>query len=361
LHLSVQKAKTQRAYGFVHYAPNVSGILSALKCAEDLKDNTIDNVHYKCEVSHKLVKQLIHQQDSEVVKLIHKYYPGGIQELKEKAQIHDQLSQALSIQTSFPEPESSASGTISTKTAAVPLPQVNYNAPPPLVSPLAYCAAPFPPPSPPFHSMMDPSAMYYDQQYSAAAAAATWAWGGGHTTGNYYPQSHSFVPPSNEVITGTETVTYNPIIGMMKSASSMEANRRHHSSDNSQVDSDVNSTSTSTQMFSVRDSSSTASTQHYSPPQVIPWPSTSASPGTDVTFSPTSPAATYYTSFPSPLAFPYMMSYLPYPSPMVFPPAPHAQGFQEGGGYGSYGGYSQYSPPSLKTPSVKNNNHFKAK
>lgn len=59
-------------------------MLSSLKCTEEMKDITIEDVHYKCEISHKLVRQLLNQQDPEVVKMVEKYFPLGISEAKRK-------------------------------------------------------------------------------------------------------------------------------------------------------------------------------------------------------------------------------------------------------------------------------------
>jgi hypothetical protein len=81
-----KEAKTQKGYAFVHYSPNVPGILSSLTCTQELHDTVIDDIHIKCDISYKLIKQLMSQHDLEVIALIHKYFPGGIDELKEKAE-----------------------------------------------------------------------------------------------------------------------------------------------------------------------------------------------------------------------------------------------------------------------------------
>jgi RNA recognition motif-containing protein len=53
-----QKAQVQRGYGFVHFPASEEGVNAALKCVDALKDKIVDNIHYKCDVSHKLLRQL---------------------------------------------------------------------------------------------------------------------------------------------------------------------------------------------------------------------------------------------------------------------------------------------------------------
>lgn len=42
----------------MHFPSSEDGITAALKCSDELKDKTIDNIHFKCDISHKLLKQL---------------------------------------------------------------------------------------------------------------------------------------------------------------------------------------------------------------------------------------------------------------------------------------------------------------
>eukprot|EP01039_Chlorochromonas_danica_P000339 gene339-363_t len=44
----------QRGYAFIHYDATPSGVQSALSCVHSMNDVVIDNIHFKCSVSHKL-------------------------------------------------------------------------------------------------------------------------------------------------------------------------------------------------------------------------------------------------------------------------------------------------------------------
>ncbi len=75
-------SSTQRGYGFVHYSPTLPGILSALKCVNELRDSTSEGIHFKCDLSHKLMKQLSQRQDKEEIKIIHQYFPEGFGQMQ---------------------------------------------------------------------------------------------------------------------------------------------------------------------------------------------------------------------------------------------------------------------------------------
>eukprot|EP01033_Poteriospumella_lacustris_P006162 gene6162-4423_t len=52
----------QCGYGFVHFSSDKEGITSALAAVAGLNDATLDNVCYKCSISHNLEKQLLEMQ-----------------------------------------------------------------------------------------------------------------------------------------------------------------------------------------------------------------------------------------------------------------------------------------------------------
>lgn len=58
----VQSINRQCGYGFVHFASSPAGIQSALSAVSGLNDATIEEVCYKCSISHNLEKQLLVMQ-----------------------------------------------------------------------------------------------------------------------------------------------------------------------------------------------------------------------------------------------------------------------------------------------------------
>lgn len=74
-----EKAKVQRGYGFVHFPASQEGVNAALKCAEELKDKAIDGIHYKCDISHKLLRQLNINHPSQSERTSHKHHINSYQ------------------------------------------------------------------------------------------------------------------------------------------------------------------------------------------------------------------------------------------------------------------------------------------
>lgn len=119
---------TQRGYGFVHFPPTKDGITAAIKCTEEMRDCFIDGVQFRCELSHKLLKQLYNTRDTTVRRLLparvnleienwHKSTKSGKQKQRKileskcltKAKYdgsnpHDQRPQKLTSKSSFVSP-----------------------------------------------------------------------------------------------------------------------------------------------------------------------------------------------------------------------------------------------------------------
>lgn len=130
-----QKAQVQRGYGFVHFPASEEGVNAALKCAEALKDQIVDNIHYKCDISHKLLRQLCTHNPSHMENIGHSHgryhnhnhhnnnyqqqqhhaYKGAKSQAREYPQYHSQSSElseltAPSIDLSSMSLESMGSG-----------------------------------------------------------------------------------------------------------------------------------------------------------------------------------------------------------------------------------------------------------
>lgn len=54
----LQDLNRQSGYGFVHFAITPSGVESAICAASELNDMTVDNINYKCSISHNLNRRL---------------------------------------------------------------------------------------------------------------------------------------------------------------------------------------------------------------------------------------------------------------------------------------------------------------
>jgi hypothetical protein len=60
----------QKGYAFIHFSFNAKGIISSLQCCDELKDTIVDGVKYRCDLSHKLMKDLSESDDPYVLKII---------------------------------------------------------------------------------------------------------------------------------------------------------------------------------------------------------------------------------------------------------------------------------------------------
>lgn len=58
-----QKANTLTGYGFIHYPLSSNGITAAKMAAWKMKENTVDNIIFRCSISHGL-QQLIQQEST---------------------------------------------------------------------------------------------------------------------------------------------------------------------------------------------------------------------------------------------------------------------------------------------------------
>jgi hypothetical protein len=56
-----QKAKAITGYGFIHYAMTVDGLNAAKYASWSMRENTVDNIIYRCTVSHGLQQIMNHE------------------------------------------------------------------------------------------------------------------------------------------------------------------------------------------------------------------------------------------------------------------------------------------------------------
>lgn len=235
-------------------------------------------MHYKCEISHKLLNQLVHRHDPEVLQLIHKYYPGGTQELKEKAIQQEGVSKGLTIQTTFPPKDSvNHKNRNCGQRCTIPHPVFPFS--------------PFQP-----TSLYPLETVYYEQ-----------------TGFGFTANGNSTTISSAEVVPGAESTSFNSFSGWMTSTNVIEANTK--------AESDSGDSST-TNVFSFQELA-----QGINPPLHLPvlppWSPQSTEP------SPSSPP--FYAALPSPMGWPYMISMLPYTSnspPLLYSPFPIGRSFR---------------------------------
>lgn len=60
----------QKGYAFIHFPATAKGVGSCLQCCNELKDTIVDGVKYRCDISHKLMKELNDTGDPEVLKIL---------------------------------------------------------------------------------------------------------------------------------------------------------------------------------------------------------------------------------------------------------------------------------------------------
>lgn len=63
----------QRGYGFIHFPSTDEGIEAALGCTEELRNTLIGEARYKCDVSHKLMKELYDRKHPSISALMQRY------------------------------------------------------------------------------------------------------------------------------------------------------------------------------------------------------------------------------------------------------------------------------------------------
>ena len=68
-----QELHSQKGYGFVHFAYSPEGVAAAVKCCDELHDSTVDQVQYKCSISHRL-RQCMNGGVSEEPQHAHHYH-----------------------------------------------------------------------------------------------------------------------------------------------------------------------------------------------------------------------------------------------------------------------------------------------
>eukprot|EP01040_Poterioochromonas_malhamensis_P005753 gene5753-6187_t len=99
-----QRTNRQSGYGFIHFPGTPEGLNASFRAAQALMDIMIDDVNYKCKISHQLEQQLIKTSTDEVELEPHQVEYGGR---------IDQLSPS-----SLPPPPS---------VPAIQIPSYNYN------------------------------------------------------------------------------------------------------------------------------------------------------------------------------------------------------------------------------------------
>jgi hypothetical protein len=65
--------QSQRGYGFIHYPSTDEGIEAALRCTEELRNTLLGEARYKCDVSHKLMKELYDRNHPSIGSLMQRY------------------------------------------------------------------------------------------------------------------------------------------------------------------------------------------------------------------------------------------------------------------------------------------------
>ncbi len=65
--------QSQRGYGFIHFPSNDAGIEAALRCTEELRNTLVGDSRFKCDVSHKLMKELYDRNHPSINALVQRY------------------------------------------------------------------------------------------------------------------------------------------------------------------------------------------------------------------------------------------------------------------------------------------------
>lgn len=84
---------TQRGYGFIHFPNTDEGIAAALRCTDELRNTLVGDARYKCDVSHKLMKELREKKHPALPELLQRY-PSFLKILQAREQ-QQQRSSAI--------------------------------------------------------------------------------------------------------------------------------------------------------------------------------------------------------------------------------------------------------------------------